>query len=443
MEMHVFVDASKKAYGAVAYICHGGQPLLIMSKTRVAPIKELTLPKLELMAAVIGTRLYKFIIASLPQQCSDIPVFLWSDNQIVLYWILNQRKLKPFVASRIQEINNLVSNSSWRYCPTQDNPADLLTRGITYKALAQCKLWAYGPSWISNPKHWPEWNSTVTLNLQVDTSEPTEVTEPPKKPPLETPGLHQIMNITDYSSLTKLLHVSAYILRFIMNSKQSDISQRRLGPLLPEELTKVSQAWIRSCQQITFADEFINLQSKNTKTRRLPLVWQLRLFLDNKSIIRCGGRIHNAPLDDNTKFPALLPKEHPLTRLIVYAVHKQQLHTGVNSTVVALRQEYWIPSARQLVRRLLRQCVSCRKVMGKAYSIPDPPPLPRARTKEGKPFEVTGVDFTGALYVRNSKGENKVYICLFTCGLTRAVHLEVVSDLNLETFLQAFRRFVS
>ena len=112
--------------------------------------------------------------------------------------------------------------------------------------------------------------------------------------------------------------------------------------------------------------------------------------------------------------------------------------------MVALRQEYyWIPSARQFVRQLLRQCVSCCKVMGKAYSIPDPPPLPRARTKEGKLFEVTGVDFTGALYVRNSKGENKVYICLFTCGLTRAVHLEVVSDLDHETFLQAFRRFVS
>ena len=270
MEIHVFVDANKKAYGAVAYICHGGQPSLIMSKTRVAPIKELTLPKLDLMDKVIQVH-YSLIITAIFRYSS----ILWSDSQIVLYWMLNQRKLKPFVASWIQEINNLVSNSSWRYCPTQDNPADLLTRGITYKAFAQCKHWEYGPSWISNPKHWPEWNSTVTLNLQVDTSELTEVTEPPKKPPLETPGLHQIMNITDYSSLTKLLHVSSYILRFIMNSKQSDISQQRLGPLLPEELTKVSQAWIRSCQQTTFADEFINLQSKNTKTRCLPLVRQL------------------------------------------------------------------------------------------------------------------------------------------------------------------------
>lgn len=177
-EMHVFVDASKKAYGAVAYICQGGQPSLIMSKTHVAPIKELTLPKLELMAAVIGTRLYKFIIASLPPQCSDIPIFLWSDSQIVLYWILNQRKLKPFVASQIQEINNSVPTSSWRYCPTQDNPADLLTRGITYKAFAQCKLWEYGPSWIGNRKQWPEWNSAITLNLQIDTNELTEVTGP-------------------------------------------------------------------------------------------------------------------------------------------------------------------------------------------------------------------------------------------------------------------------
>ena len=80
--------------------------------------------------------------------------------------------------------------------------------------------------------------------------------------------------------------------------------------------------------------------------------------------------------------------------------------------------------------------------MGRPYAIPDPPPLPHARTREGKSFEVTGVDFTGALYVKTPEGENKVYICLFTCGLTRAVHLEVVNNLNVETFLQAFCRFI-
>ena len=138
-----------------------------------------------------------------------------------------------------------------------------------------------------------------------------------------------------------------------------------------------------------------------------------------------------------------MPKNHLLTRLLVYAVHKDQLHAGVSNTVTALRQQYWIPSARQLVRQLLRKCVPCRRVIGKPYPVPESPPLPQSRTKEGAPFEITGMDFTGALFVRNSGQENKAYICLFTCGLSRALHLEVVTDLSTETFLQAFRRFVS
>ena len=96
-----------------------------------------------------------------------------------------------------------------------------------------------------------------------------------------------------------------------------------------------------------------------------------------------------------------------------------------------------------MVRRLLRKCVPGRKTSGKAYPIPESLPLPKHRTKEGKPFEVTSVDFTKALYVRDHGTESKAYICLFTCGLSRAVHLEVVQDISVETFLQAFRRFAA
>jgi len=135
-----------------------------------------------------------------------------------------------------------------------------------------------------------------------------------------------------------------------------------------------------------------------------------------------------------------MPKNYPLTRLLVYTAH---LHAGVSNTVAALRQQFWIPSARQLVKQLLRKCVPCCKVLERPCPIPESPLLPQSHTKEGRPFEITSVDFTGALYVRNSGHESKVYICLFTCGLFRAVHLEVVTDLSTETFLQAFWRFVS
>ena len=120
-----------------------------------------------------------------------------------------------------------------------------------------------------------------------------------------------------------------------------------------------------------------------------------------------------------------------------------QLHAGVNATLTAIRQEYWMPSARRTVRKLLRQCVICQKVIGKPYQAPDPPPLIKARIQEMLPFEVTDVYFTGAVYVWDSGREVKVYVCLFTCAVTRAVHLEIVTDLSTETFLQAFRRFSS
>ena len=123
---------------------------------------------------------------------------------------------------------------------------------------------------------------------------------------------------------------------------------------------------------------------------------------------------------------------------IIYAVHKKCLHAGVNSTLTAIRQNYWVPSTRQLIRKLLRHCVICRKTEGRSYQTLDPPPPVRCRVQETQPFEVTGVNFTSALYVRDIGKESKVYVCLFTCAVTRAVHLEIVTNLTTENFMQAF-----
>ena len=157
-----------------------------------------------------------------------------------------------------------------------------------------------------------------------------------------------------------------------------------------------------------------------------------------------GGRIHNAPISGLAKFPYLLPTKHHFTQIVIYAIHNAQLHAGVNATLTALRQNYWIPAACQVIRQLLKKCVTCQRVIAKPYQAPDPPPpLAVTRTQASRPFQVTGVDFTGALYVRSTEGERKVYVCLFTCAVTRAVHLEVVTDLSVETFLLALRRFSS
>ena len=165
------------------------------------------------------------------------------------------------------------------------------------------------------------------------------------------PGVHQCIDINRYSKLTKLYRVTVYVLRFINNSKKK--SPKLTRPLTAVELNHAQKLWIKSIQQEIYPNELSNLQSKSS---RLPLVRQLQLYLNKEGIMCCGGRIHNAPLSDSTKFPYLLPKKHRLTELIIRDTHEKHFHTGTNSTVTYLRQKYWIPAARQCVRSILRHC---------------------------------------------------------------------------------------
>ena len=243
--------------------------------------------------------------------------------------------------------------------------------------------------------------------------------------------------MTKFSKLSKLLSVTAYVCRFTHNTRQPS-SSWQVGPLTSSELSQANLKWIHNTQQTVFAKEIANIQSCQN---RLPLVRQLKLFLDSNNLLRCGGRIHNAPLSELTRFPYLLPPRHHFTTLVIQVAHVVQLHSGVNATLTTLRQKYWIPSARQRIKSILRQCVVCKKIGGQPYTIPDLPTLVKSRVSLSDPFTITGVDLTGALYVRTTEGESKIYLCLFTCAVSRAIHLEIITDLTVECFLQAFHRF--
>jgi len=249
-----------------------------------------------------------------------------------------------------------------------------------------------------------------------------------------------VIDITRYSSYKKLLRVTAFVLKFVARCRR-ELEQNACSGLSVQNVYKAETLLIKHCQEMEFRNEITSLHSGQSK---LPLVKQLSLFLNDRGILRCRGRIHNAPVDEDAKFPFLLPKKHVLTRLIIQETHARHLHAGVNATVTHLRQKFWVPAIRQCVQATLRQCVTCRRVSGRPYVAPDPPPLPKARVQDSAPFTVTGVDFTGALHIKQTTGSDmKAYICLFTCAATRAVHLEVVTSLSTESFLQAFRRFTS
>ena len=444
VELHIFCDASTKAYGAVAYFRRDNETSFVIARNRIAPLKQQTLPRLELMGADIAAQIFTMINTSTQYKISS--THMWCDSQIVFHWLNSTKKLKQFVTNRVARITKVCPAQQWGYCPSADNPTDLLTRGISLTCLKASKLWTHGPEWIIHEQQRPMWNPTEILHVQLTVADTELLPLDPIEEASENkkhPTVANIIDIERYSTLSKLLYVTAYVLRFVECIKPTE--SKPTGPITANELSRAQTLWIQSCQHSTYYKEIASLRKGKAPTRRLPLVRQLQLFLDSSTLLRCGGRIHNAPVNHNTKFPFLLPANHRFTALIVYAAHANQLHGGTHSTVTALRQCYWIPAARRVVAKLLRKCVICHRVAGKPLPIPDPAPLPLARVQDGPPFCVIGIDFTGAIYVKKegTVDERKVYVCLFTGASTRAIHLEVVTDLSEATFLQAFRRFAT
>ena len=257
-------------------------------------------------------------------------------------------------------------------------------------------------------------------------------------------SLLNVINPEHYSSLHKLLAVMSRVIDFLMNCKSGE-KDRKTGPLTTQELSIAMTLWIKAVQGQAFSREIQQLSRKNTKLS-LPLICQLRLYLDDNTVLCCRGRLESPTLNDQSKFPVLLHRNEHFTKLVALVAHIQVLHSGVRETLAQLRQKYWVPHRRQFVRSLVRKCVTCRKTDGPPYRPVSSPPLPTSRVSEGQAFSITSVDYAGPLYVKSSTGDQrptKVYIAFFTCAVVRAVHLKVVEDLSLESFIQAFRRFVS
>ena len=366
-------------------------------------------------------------------------ITLWSDSQIVLSWLTTKKQLQQYVCSRVEKINQITSSHTWKYCPTSENPADLLTRGLSTAQLNEnLQLWLHGPPWLTkSEQEWPtkEPNCTAEdLDVIVNTTTLTQ-----KEETNDTPSILNIIHLERYSSWSKVLRVTALVIRAHKIWKKKTISQN----LTATDISEAETILIKATQQKRFAKEITHLKIK-TKSKSPALISQLQLYLDKNDIIRCRGRIDHSELSMDTKFPILLPKADHLTTLIVRARHASVLHGGVAQTLTDLRQRYWIPQGRLSITKIISKCLICKKAEGRAFSSQPTPPLPKARVTQSRVFQFVGVDYAGPLYVRNQDNRSsKVYICLFTCASTRALHLEIAEDMTTKAFLGGFRRFIS
>ncbi|XP_028400806.1 uncharacterized protein LOC114523939 [Dendronephthya gigantea] len=467
-QLHGFSDASGKAFASAVYLRtkyddNRIDVNLVASKSRVSPTKKQTIPRLELLGATILTRLMETISSTLRSTLGTPKRFYWVDSSAVLCWIKNNKSWKQYVQNRVQEIRKLSSKESWKYCPGSMNPADLPSRGVSGKELNSNELWWNGPDFLNrSEEEWPREPSACESTDSIAMSEvtkfsPTVIHSLTNQATQSKPDISKIIECQRFSTKGRLIRTTAYVLRIIRVLKRRVSAQEntseglkkgKSAELTAAELRQAEELWVRAVQQFSFKDELDFLLSNKTAVAP-TYVTQFGLYIDEQSLIRCAGRIRNAPLSESSKNPILLPKKHYFTDLVIQEVHSRIGHSGINLTLSSLRDQYWVIRGREVVKKNVRRCFFCKRMEGRPYSPQIRPQLPNFRVDDAPPFVHTGLDFLGPLYVLERKDSNaeesmkKTYVCLYTCASTRAVHLELTPDLTVPAFLRSFRRFTS
>lgn len=438
IELHVFCDSSMKAYGACVYVVYKSPievvSTLVLSKVKVAPLKRVTLPRLELLGAVLAAELIKLVREALFLD-ENMPYFCWTDSMIVLGWLKGDAfRWKQFVANRVQRVQNLTSPSSWRHCATDQNPADLVTRGISAKELVESELWLKGPSCVFVQDH------SQVNDLEVEEIENHEVLVDAHESEVmvTVSSVDPLFEIERYSSLQKCLCVVAWVLRFKNNCRLSSVDRQK-GELLLSELEQAKLVVFKAVQRQEYAQEVLSLQQGKPLAKSSRL-FKLSPFMDEDGLLRVQGRWENADLSYQEKHPIIVPKGY-FAELIVRFQHELLKHAGINQLLSSLRSTYWIIGLRRLAKRVLSRCVSCQRLDKKACEQPTPP-LPSERVQQSSPFSIVGIDHAGPLYCTDAPGQ-KFYILLITCAVIRAVHLELVTSLGVTECVLALRKFIA
>ena len=440
--MHGFSDASEKAYGAAVYIRAVGQnefsSQLYYAKSRVAPLKHQSLPRLELCAALLLSELIVKVQSILDDLIKIDIIRLWSDNQIVLHWISSPaNRWLPFVANRVQKIQNLTKNCFWDYVNSKSNPADLISRGVTTNLLKTSELWWKGPDWLLNTNHF---TSDVKFK---PSKKPLDVEIRHSKRALVFATVFKSSILQKYSNYWKLVRMVAWITRFCCNAHW--LGPHISGPLHLFELRDAIRTLVKLSQLECFASEHKRL-SRSQEIDKSSSLASLSPFIDHHNIIRVGGRLQNSELSFDQKHPPVLDPHHSLTKSIIRYFHKIHFHAGPQLLKSVLRNQFWILRINSAIRHCITHCLHCIRLKAETKN-QTMAPLPKSRVTPSKPFAITGVDYAGPLSIVGKGGRHKVmvkaYIAVFVCFATKAIHLELVSDLTSEAFLAALTRFVS
>lgn len=442
LELHIFTDASERGYGACAYVRsvssnHECMARLLIGKSRVAPIKPTTIPRLELCGAVVGARIYDKVVKSLRVKFDR--AYCWTDSTIVLGWLrMLPSKLQPFVRNRVAEILDKAGNCIWQHVPTDKNPADLISRGLDISTLQGSSIWWCGPEFLmQDQSNWPS---------QFISSDCESLPETRPQVSLSTVVQDRLndafIDFKRFSNYLRLVRCVAYVLRFVKTCRKLPVNSLFLSEA---ELHEALNVIIIKSQTESFPEYHLLLNGQSLPVKSALL--KFNIYLDSNKIMRVGGRLENSNFSYSKKHPVILQSTHVFTKLLFNYEHKKLMHAGPQLLLASIRESYWPIGGRNLAKSCYRNCVRCCRMKG-AVVVPLMGNLPQQRLLPGGyPFESVGVDYAGPIMCASRQGRGcrlvKVYIAIFICFTTKAIHLELVGDLTSNKYLLALYRFIS
>ena len=444
-ELHIFSDSSSQMYGACAYIRAVSSKgkihiALLTSKGRLAPLKTMSIPRLELTAAVVAVRLHQVLLRDLDLKFDS--TYFWSDSQIVLAYIKSDvsRRFKVFVANRVAFIRKFTRPFQWFYIRSKDNPADIISRGCM--ADKPPKLWRNCPEFLRKFKcDWPSEYVAESLS-PIDLSHDNEVVKCTYVNACEaddSAAAGPIDVLADhYSSFYRLKKAVGWLMRLIdFLSDKTSVSK---GSITVPEMNKAERVILMHVQKQSFSEELDRLSS-GSPVKVSSSLRKLSPVIENELLV-VAGRLRHAPMSHRSRNPIILPYKHRISYLIASDFHGNA-HLGTDWVLSYLRCRYWIIKARSLIKQVKNKCTVCKRLYGEPMS-QQMAPLPPERLIAGEPcFSHCGLDIFGPFYVKIGRSSVKRYGCIFSCFSSRAVHLECLTDLSSDAFINGLIRFSS
>ena len=440
--LHTFSDASEQGYGNCSYLRQVNQQgtihvALVLAKSRVAPLKHITIPRLELAAATLACEVHSILHDEL--MMDDLGGAFWIDSKIVLGYILNEeRRYRTYVANRVQKILSNTEKSQFNYVDTKTNPADYCSRGLSPKETEKMKKWFQGPSFLWQRED--EWKKEEAITEYLPEDEELKKTVKVNRTVVELPSIIEILELR-VSRWLRMKRIIAWVLRFIGNCRK-EVSSRITGSPDIQALSEAETRTFQLLQALYFKSDLVAIKGETQLSKQSHLR-KLNPFLDHRNVLRVGGRLRKGDIDAELKFPVIIPKESVIARRIVEWCHGKVEHAGRTTSLNEIRSRgYWVVNGSSIVRSVVYKCVLCRTFRGR-FGQQKMADLPKSRIEPEAPFTYCGVDMIGTFFVKEGRKEVKRYATLFTCFSSRAIHIEVAHSLTTDSFIMSLRRFIA